>query len=356
MNDEDLKNYENSNVKEQLFSALVRRASTIADVFFIAAHLIYLVFFLVTGMYIMALVNTASLILYVIMFYFCIKAKKFTLFIDLVDLEFLIFIPTATLLCGFSAGFHLCLIGGIILAFFANYFSKERKGFKRPVIYGLICLAIYLGLFFTTNYVDPHYKLSLLETSLLFVSHATVVVVFIIVILYIFISYARKLEERILRESQIDKLTRIGNRKALVSYYDKLNFKNKNYTLSMIDIDDFKKVNDKYGHLCGDFVLNRVANIAKSIIKDAQIFRYGGEEFVIISEVRKSVEECYNQIEEIRNSIYEYVFQYGDFQIHSSITVGFSEYKPGIKLDDWIADADEKLYFGKKNGKNQVVR
>ncbi|MEW5767599.1 MAG: diguanylate cyclase [bacterium] len=130
------------------------------------------------------------------------------------------------------------------------------------------------------------------------------------------------------------------------------------FSLIMLDIDDFKKVNDTYGHLMGDTVLKELARVIKGVTRGVNIVaRYGGEEFVIIlpeenkmgasvmaERLRKNVEEVeFLKASGVKNSI------------RTTISLGVSTYpEDGVNERDLIKKADEALYQAKKGGKNRV--
>jgi len=125
----------------------------------------------------------------------------------------------------------------------------------------------------------------------------------------------------------------------------------KTFSMMIIDIDNFKKINDTYGHDKGDEILKKIGDIIiKTIRKTDFAFRYGGEEFVIIFPHTK-LEKGFNIAERIRKSISKNII------INSkpvTISGGIGEYK-GEKPIDFFRKIDEALYKAKNNGKNKIV-
>lgn len=125
-------------------------------------------------------------------------------------------------------------------------------------------------------------------------------------------------------------------------------------TLVMTDIDFFKKVNDSYGHLAGDFVLTVFSRMVLSQIESLNgfLFRYGGEEFAMI--FYHPVDVVFPWIESIRESVKEMVFKRGNVEF--SITLSFGITLLGnrnITPEQLIEEADKALYESKRNGRNQ---
>lgn len=127
-------------------------------------------------------------------------------------------------------------------------------------------------------------------------------------------------------------------------------------SLLMGDIDDFKDVNDNYGHLAGDEVLRRVAAVFKDSIRLIDIAaRYGGEEFAVILP-KTDINEAIIVAERIRSGIENLEVMFNDQSIHVTISIGVTQYDPLVDRDkqNLIERADKALYYSKHEGKNMV--
>ena len=121
----------------------------------------------------------------------------------------------------------------------------------------------------------------------------------------------------------------------------------------MCDIDNFKRVNDTYGHDNGDLVLKDVADILRSNTRPGDFLcRWGGEEFLLVG--KKVNNGPAALLQQIRQSVHDYNFQYENHQIHVTLTIGMSWLQPEMTLDQWISSADKKLYEGKAAGKDRL--
>ncbi|MBN1962577.1 MAG: diguanylate cyclase [Deltaproteobacteria bacterium] len=128
-------------------------------------------------------------------------------------------------------------------------------------------------------------------------------------------------------------------------------------SLAMFDLDLFKKINDNFGHLGGDFVLRELAGVVHQNIRRDDIFaRYGGEEFaLILPEV--DLQAAISVSEKLRQGIEQHRFDYNDQIIPVTISLGlrtFSRGEQDINVSQFIADADAKLYSAKASGRNKV--
>ena len=122
------------------------------------------------------------------------------------------------------------------------------------------------------------------------------------------------------------------------------------------DIDDFKLINDNYGHNYGDYVLKTVAKLMKEELSEEIVCRWGGGEFLVIGKNKNNENEAYEKIERVRKLIKEYNFSYEGTDIILTITGGVALYQKGQSVEKWIETADQKLYEGKNSGKNRIIR
>ncbi len=163
--------------------------------------------------------------------------------------------------------------------------------------------------------------------------------------------------------SMLDPLTKVHNRNYLHEQFFEHDSKAKRQidlplSVSMLDIDDFKHINDTYGHPFGDIILKKVADIlTQQVRRDDLICRYGGEEFLLIFK-GCPIEEGEAIIKEILKSIrHQEVVYAKDEKVKITMSAGISCDEEGIKtLETLIKEADEALYQAKKAGKDQVVR
>jgi len=127
------------------------------------------------------------------------------------------------------------------------------------------------------------------------------------------------------------------------------------FCVIMMDLDDFKKVNDNHGHLMGSYVLSEIGHLIKNSLRQFDISaRYGGEEFIAyLPETGR--EESETAAERLRAAIEKNIFSYQGDSLHITISMGISEFpENGRKLNALIAAADKALYKAKKDGKNRI--
>lgn len=153
-----------------------------------------------------------------------------------------------------------------------------------------------------------------------------------------------------------DKLTGLYNRHYFLENIEKIIFEtkknNNDLWLFMFDIDDFKKINDTYGHQHGDFVLTNISTIINKHCSYSGIAcRWGGEEFVAVIHSMKE-EEIEKKAQDICDEISNYNHNYKDKYLNCSVSLGISRYNFSLNIDENISLCDEAMYYKKRNGKN----
>lgn len=156
------------------------------------------------------------------------------------------------------------------------------------------------------------------------------------------------LYHRALKMAHNDPLTGVMNRYTFLPTLERecKNIQRHGYPLSLIflDLDDFKKINDKHGHDYGDVVLKNVADIIQQTTRSTDfVFRYGGEEFVIIlpnTDINNAVLLCSRLLNNVKSTI--------------TASIGVTLFKDDDNIHSFIKRADDAMYKAKNNGKNQI--
>ncbi|MDU6340301.1 MAG: diguanylate cyclase [Clostridium sp.] len=169
-----------------------------------------------------------------------------------------------------------------------------------------------------------------------------------------------RLYKEIKYRANYDVLTKIFNRREALRKSEKIYNKVKkyydSYWVMMVDVDNFKKINDTYGHQTGDKVLASIAKVIKESIRECDIVgRYGGEEFIVIV---KDDKNSYLKIaERIRNNVENTVINIGENEIIKvTSSIGITKMDATDKtFQQIISEADKALYEAKNSGKNKVV-
>ncbi len=161
-----------------------------------------------------------------------------------------------------------------------------------------------------------------------------------------------------LQSATTDPLTGVKNRTAMDASIKReiglANRQNSPLSFILFDLDHFKSINDQYGHLIGDQALRMVAKVAEETIRDSDIiFRFGGEEFLVLLSATK-ISGATLLAERIRNNI-EHLEVFPDLDLRITASMGVVSRSRDEDAESLIGRADSALYIAKNNGRNQVV-
>ncbi len=226
--------------------------------------------------------------------------------------------------------FYLAFVGlsSFVKIFMRKYFS-QRALFISIVCYSLLPLIGTIVEFGVKNATGNRYPFILASIAL-----STLII------------YLQLLQNQV----QTDYLTDIPNRAMLMRYIEsKMNHENYNLYVFILDINDFKLINDAFGHLEGDRVLKILSNNLKQFSRETGNFvaRYAGDEFVIVADTKK------NSIDEINELIHQYIKiandDINDDRYELSVAVGYAKYDDNIQtIKDFINLADKEMYKDKQ--------
>ncbi|AFS77617.1 diguanylate cyclase [Gottschalkia acidurici 9a] len=196
------------------------------------------------------------------------------------------------------------------------------------------------------------------------VTHIALWIIWIIILIIFFLTllekwYYKNYNMTLNKEIYIDPLTKAYNRRAAVSHISSAfkNFKKTGLSpaIIMIDVDDFKKINDTYGHDAGDFVLINIAEILNKHIRSTDILcRWGGEEFLLICD-RLKADDVFSFANKLLDSISQFEYESNDNKYKVTISMGVSYFDDfDNDFNSAIKRADVALYNAKNQGKNRV--
>lgn len=168
----------------------------------------------------------------------------------------------------------------------------------------------------------------------------------------------KALESHLLYQAaHVDTLTGLRNRRGFYEYYNidvAPAMKETGASLIICDIDFFKKVNDTYGHNAGDAVLQMVGASLKKGVQQGEVFRWGGEEFIIL--LPGSTKDAASMVAEtLRATMEQKVCTFDDTDIRITMSFGVNALNPKDSIEANIEVADAKLYEAKTSGRNRVV-
>lgn len=260
---------------------------------------------------------------------------------------------------GWNTGVQHFILVLLVLCFFSSYYQYKIK-----IVYAIALCAFRIYLFFLCQ---NHTSIIVLDTKtndILQITNTIAIFWCVSIIAYVFSRDSQNLESKLveyntqlIRQANTDALTGLYNRRRATEYMTEV-LRPTNTSCSCVcicDIDFFKKVNDKYGHDIGDVVLQKISHIMKTTLEGKGfVARWGGEEFLIIFP-NSNGDEANFLLGELRNKIKMLQIDGGSEIFSITMTFGLAEYDFNTDIDSIIKEADEKLYLGKKNGRDQIV-
>lgn len=167
------------------------------------------------------------------------------------------------------------------------------------------------------------------------------------------------LQAQLYQKSIRDELTNVHNRSYFLQAIAELKDQQHNIpaqtSLLLLDLDDFKQLNDRCGHQAGDQALVQVAAACKATLRASDVFaRFGGDEFVCLLP-NTAPAQAQEVAERIRARIASQPFQHGEAAIPLTLSIGLATAETDLKLNELFAQADAALYQAKRQGKNQIA-
>ena len=287
--------------------------------------------------------------------YFLIHKDRLDIYVRLVYFWITFYMCLCTVCLGYKIGFHLYCFSMIPIIFYTEYMADKlgKTKINAFVVSGIVAICYLLSTGYAA-FFGPLYTTDNSIAGAFWATNSVIVIAFLVfysrLILSLIGDYENKLQDAALK----DQLTGLYNRHYMLDELDKTAAEGKEYFLAMVDIDDFKQINDQHGHNAGDFILASVARIMKETCTKSSISRWGGEEFLILTPGPISGTGL-ELIETLRKKIESEDFVFEGTHINVTITAGLAEFSADRSVDKWVDEADDKLYLGKGSGKNKVV-
>lgn len=257
-------------------------------------------------------------------------------------------------LLGWESGFQFYLITALIF----NIFRGDVK-LVTTIATILFFLSLFIGLHLYTTIQTYYYETPLLF-KLLYYNNIIMAFGVMSLIAFYFKQATTDYEKEIQERANTDYLTGLLTRRSLASDIDgdirRSLMDRQESVVIMTDIDHFKKINDTYGHDCGDQVIKEISQRLKENLRYCdKIYRWGGEEFLIVL-TNVSVLDAKSIAQSLRKDVESATFFFDNQEVHTSMTFGLACLnQQHSNIDDVIKKADQALYRGKENGRNCVI-
>lgn len=319
-------------------------------------HTIQALVFFRYSLLIPAVYNCFSVAFYILMLYFTHR-KMYRVTVCSIHIECCLFAIFCVISCGWGSGIELYLLAMSSLVYFCPFNHKFVA-----YIFSIVELTVFMVLRIYTYYHNPIYGSLPKLAKIAYYIFNTLACFFII----LYASYSSNISAvvtNIRLRSENKNLSAMANSDFLTALPSRRSFFQSVKALSpdtpviaaIGDLDDFKNINDSFGHNSGDYVLRTVGHLINSCCDHHSIAcRWGGEEFVILFH-NYSLSDAVADLENLRDKIAAYAYEYDAQVINATITFGVYSGSVQEGVEALINEADKYLYNGKQNGKNCVI-
>ncbi len=308
------------------------------------------------------IINTLS-----IAFYVCMITTSYTnpkRYVVIAFTEVWTHMIVAALCFGWGACFQNYAFS-IITACFLPAHEEGRDKFYQtvPYIYSFSVIITYFALLFVLDLMPSGSVLNVNDTimKILFFFNNAVSFIAIMGATIFYTSKSKRKVYELTRKADFDELTLLYNRYAITQMNTQVRNHaqslRKDYSIAILDIDHFKKVNDKYGHNSGDLILKEVSGMLKTISsKNIACGRWGGEEFILIGSDSMSYKEFMNILYKFNAKVYKTKFKIeSGKEINLTVSIGAANVSSDLTIEEAVGAADTNLYEAKNTGRNKVM-
>lgn len=301
--------------------------------------------------------------------YFSLRRQNVDLAIILMHLGVCLHMTYMAFVLGWDYGFQYNIVL-LISFYYINSFTSST--IKHIVVVSEILL--YLFLYFVIDIYGytlgvKLYVFDYFFGDIYYFFNCFMVVLFATIFTYLvsqnYVAFLleQEAQNEILEKTSLkDPLTNLNARSAFIeniNFIKSTLYKDELFYFTVVDIDFFKIINDKYGHIIGDEVLKKLANMLEDIFGKDNVCRWGGEEFVIFGLERKSDLldnfSFINKLEYLKTEFANYGFMVDKHAFYSSISIGCVSVYDIDDLTNYIHKADECLYEAKNTGRNKII-
>ena len=340
-------------MEKNLLKMLSEHRTVIFLIMCLCIHVFNAFIFWVFELYPLVILNAVSSVLYVV---FLTLFKNENLRISFAYFEIILFSAMSELISGGHFGYLYFVIGMVAVIFFMLPYSNRKKHVYQLIGAGF---AVAIGLISVYDYfLYPELMNKVLLYKPFEKSMNLVITLFSLFYLSnLYLVELRTTQEKLDYNSNHDMLTGLYNRRFFESIMKRSKEeKETSFSVAMLDVDDFKKINDTYGHETGDRVLAAVSKcVEASLPQDAVAVRWGGEEFVLyLPQVDNA--RALEVLNDFRTRLSEQRLYHKGSRVTITATIGLCTGESIADYEEYLRQADEKLYWGKKHGKNQIVK
>ena len=259
----------------------------------------------------------------------------------------------------------LLLIVAIPASFIAYAYASSSAGEALSIV--LVVPVAWVAVFLPVRLVTLAVAMNTLALGWLAVSHDTagqwltfvvrgLTLAVIAFALHLLVAALHRAQHQAERRADLDSATGLASRARMLDVLDTVPVHDRGTAgVIVVDIDHFKSVNDRYGHLAGDQALRDVAQVLQAVVREDDVLaRWGGEEFLLLLP-GVAEHELAAAAEKLRTAVESHPFRLEGARVELTISVGAAAARPGVAMRTVVAAADDALYQAKRAGRNQTV-
>lgn len=307
--------------------------------------------------------NLASVLLYLLLIVLVSKVRYIEYWLAALFLEVVIHVVLCNLYLGWGYGFSLYGLMLIPVTYYISFSSSQiQQDIIGSTLLALTDLVVIAISCVKTGSINKYQGMD--EKQMMWIFCINLILCMAAVMAYsaYFVNRMKNatlmLQERneeLDFMAHYDAITHMRNRQNMQEVFDEYENGAKKYCVVLGDIDDFKIKNDTYGHICGDELLVNLSYLIRQEVRNrGEVCRWGGDEILLL--LKMDERAGYQLTESICQKIRKFVFEYEGNKIQVTATFGFVFCDEAVGMEKRISLADSRLFQGKKNGKNQVVR
>lgn len=296
--------------------------------------------------------NVFSTVFYMIMS-LLVCYSRYRLAVTLIHLEVGVFVTVSTVMLGWEAGMPMYLIAMASLVYIRPY---RRSAV--PYLFSILEIVLFFSLKLGGSWIEASVELPAVVINSIYLFNSLASFLIILISSAIFNVSSSLIQGRLQRRNEelqeaasIDGLTGALSRYGLNDQLAPL--KGSAICVALGDLDDFKQVNDTYGHICGDYVLATATRLMQES-EETRVCRWGGEEFLLVF-ADDNLTQAQQKLQVITQKIRSYPFSYDGYPIHVTMTFGLTYGLLDKNIENLVKLADERMYRGKRQGKDQIV-
>lgn len=317
------------------------------------AHVLFALLFLLLGAELLLAFNILSVTIYAACAWL-VTRRFITAALMLVTVEIIVHAWLAVWVLGWNSGFHYYIITLMVISAFHPHWPMRGK-----ISYALMACISYLVLNQWSIGRVPILEIGDFTLDSVRWFNTAFTFAFVAYLAHYYAKAARDAEIKLERLAATDTLTGLYNRRQMLTVFEqeqaKLRRNQRHLSIVMMDIDNFKKLNDQFGHECGDNALKAIAACFQQTLRTQDhVARWGGEEFLMLLP-ETDLKGAQVLAEKMRELASQIPITAHNQDIHITITSGVGELLPDEDLEKCLSRIDQGLLAGKRAGKNQVV-